>query len=67
MSWQDLVDTNLLGTGKVSKAAICGVDGQVWAKSNGFGVSIEIYKYTFLLFLLEKNLFLAHECLQFFT
>jgi len=39
MSWQDLVDSNLVGTGQVSKGAILGIDGQVWAKSNGFGLT----------------------------
>lgn len=38
MSWQDLVDNNLLGTGNVSKAAICGLDGSIWGKSNNFNV-----------------------------
>uniref|UniRef100_A0A7E4W714 Profilin n=1 Tax=Panagrellus redivivus TaxID=6233 RepID=A0A7E4W714_PANRE len=36
MSWQALVDDNLLGTGNVSKAAILGFDGSVWAKSANF-------------------------------
>lgn len=38
-SWQDLVNNNLIGTKKVSKAAILGVDGQIWAKSDDFAIS----------------------------
>lgn len=33
MSWQSYVDQHLVGTGVVSKAAIVGLDGSVWAKS----------------------------------
>ena len=36
MSWQAYIDTSLLGSGKVSKAAILGHDGNVWAASAGF-------------------------------
>ncbi|KAI8913521.1 profilin [Gorgonomyces haynaldii] len=39
MSWQAYVDTNMVGTGKVSKAAIYGHNGQAWATSQGFHVS----------------------------
>ncbi|KJE90176.1 hypothetical protein CAOG_01521 [Capsaspora owczarzaki ATCC 30864] len=38
MSWQAYVDTNLLGTKLVSKAAIHGLDGNPWATSAGFKV-----------------------------
>ena len=41
MCWQAYVDTNLLGTGKVNKAGIFGVDGSPWAISPGFSVSKE--------------------------
>ncbi|WFD28617.1 profilin, required for normal timing of actin polymerization in response to thermal stress [Malassezia nana] len=41
MSWQGYVDTNLVGTGKVTTAAIIGLKGGVWASSNGFNVSAE--------------------------
>ncbi|KAF8799814.1 profilin [Phlegmacium glaucopus] len=41
MSWQTYVDTNLVGTGKVSKAAILGLKGGVWATSHGFTLSTE--------------------------
>eukprot|EP01123_Difflugia_compressa_P010733 TRINITY_DN3_c0_g1_i3.p1 TRINITY_DN3_c0_g1~~TRINITY_DN3_c0_g1_i3.p1 ORF type:complete len:127 (-),score=37.17 TRINITY_DN3_c0_g1_i3:130-510(-) len=41
MSWQSYVDTNLVGTGLVSVAAIVGHDGSVWASSNGFKVSAD--------------------------
>eukprot|EP00128_Syssomonas_multiformis_P007780 Colp12_sorted_trinity150504_noHs@6208 len=37
MSWQAYVDNNLVGTGCVSKAALCGHDGSAWATSAGFG------------------------------
>jgi len=40
MSWQAYVDTNLVGTKKVAKAAIFGHDGTLWATSKGFNVSI---------------------------
>lgn len=39
MSWQTYVDTNLVGTGFVSRGAIIGHDGSSWAKSPGFEVS----------------------------
>jgi profilin len=39
MSWQDYVDVNLVGSGKVSRACIIGLDGGVWASSPGFQVS----------------------------
>ncbi|KAI6173460.1 Profilin [Aphelenchoides besseyi] len=38
MSWQGMVDDNLVGSGAVSKAAICGLDGSIWAKSNNFNL-----------------------------
>ncbi|KAF9077498.1 profilin [Rhodocollybia butyracea] len=41
MSWQAYVDTNLVGSGKVSKAAILGAAGGVWASSAGFTLSAE--------------------------
>lgn len=39
MSWQGYVDNNLVGTGKVSQAAILGLKGGVWASSAGFNIS----------------------------
>jgi hypothetical protein len=33
------VDTNLLGSGRIAKAAIVGQQGGVWASSAGFTVS----------------------------
>ena len=39
MSWQAYVDSNLVGTGHVSKAAIHGIDGSVWATSAGLSIS----------------------------
>lgn len=38
MSWQAYVDTNLVGTKKILKAAIYGHDGSLWATSQGFNV-----------------------------
>jgi len=38
MSWQAYVDTNLVGSGTIDKAAIIGHDGSVWAKSSNFQV-----------------------------
>lgn len=39
MSWQDYVDNQLLGSQCVHRAVIAGLDGTVWAKSEGFEVS----------------------------
>ncbi|KAF8504469.1 profilin [Russula emetica] len=44
MSWQAYVDTNLLGTGKISKAAILGQQGGSWATSKGYTLSTEEQK-----------------------
>ncbi|KIK69689.1 hypothetical protein GYMLUDRAFT_34092 [Collybiopsis luxurians FD-317 M1] len=44
MSWQAYVDTNLVGSGRVSQAAIIGLQGGVWATSAGFEVSAEEQK-----------------------
>ncbi|KAL9940318.1 hypothetical protein V8E36_001023 [Tilletia maclaganii] len=41
MSWQTYVDTNLVGTKHIAKAAIIGLKGGVWATSPGFDVSPE--------------------------
>ncbi|GAA5837968.1 hypothetical protein JCM11251_006813 [Rhodosporidiobolus azoricus] len=41
MSWQTYVDSNLLGTGKITKAAILGQQGGVWAQSAGYALSTE--------------------------
>ncbi|KAH9919491.1 profilin [Epithele typhae] len=41
MSWQAYVDSNLIGSGKVSKAAIIGLAGGVWASSAGFTLTPE--------------------------
>ena len=40
MSWQSYVDDHLIGTGHVTKGAICGVDGALWAASAGFNVRL---------------------------
>ncbi len=39
MSWQTYVDSNLVGSGAISKAAIVGLDGNTWATSAGFQVT----------------------------
>merc|ERR1719479_374135 len=39
MSWQSYVDDQLLKTGKVAAATICGHDGSIWASSAGFNVT----------------------------
>jgi len=39
MSWQVYVDSNLVGSGKVTKAAIIGQQGGVWATSPGFTIT----------------------------
>ena len=39
MSWQDYVDNQLVASKCVSKAAIAGLDGTIWAKSEDFEVS----------------------------
>ncbi|KAI0338426.1 profilin [Trametopsis cervina] len=44
MSWQSYVDTNLVGTGKISQAAIIGQQGGVWATTPGFTLSPEEQK-----------------------
>ncbi|KAF9174001.1 profilin, required for normal timing of actin polymerization in response to thermal stress [Mortierella sp. AD011] len=38
MSWQEYVNNQLVGTGKVKKAAIFGHDGSLWAGSPDFKV-----------------------------
>merc|ERR1719264_2273605 len=40
-SWQTYVDTNLLGTGHVTNAAILGLDGSTWATSPELTISPE--------------------------
>jgi len=44
MSWQAYVDTNLVGSGKVTRAAILGLQGGVWASSPGYTLSQEEQK-----------------------
>jgi len=39
MSWQAYVDSQLVGTGHCTKAAIIGHDGAQWAASPGFTLS----------------------------
>ncbi|EJD07866.1 profilin [Fomitiporia mediterranea MF3/22] len=44
MSWQAYVDDNLVGTGKISRAAILGLQGGVWASSAGYNLTAEEQK-----------------------
>ncbi|KAH9975409.1 profilin [Lactifluus volemus] len=44
MSWQTYVDANLLGTGKISRAAIIGLQGGIWAASSSYALSPEEQK-----------------------
>jgi profilin len=41
MIWQDYIDKQLLGSSCVKEAAICGLDGNVWARSPNFQVAKE--------------------------
>jgi profilin len=41
MSWQQYVDTNLVGSKSVTQAAIFGHDGSKWAASAGFNVTAD--------------------------
>ena len=36
MSWQEYVDSTLIGSGKICDAAILGLDGSLWAISSSF-------------------------------
>ena len=44
LSWQSYVDDQLLAAKTVTKAAIAGHDGNLWATSQGFGVTAEEMK-----------------------
>ncbi|EIN04751.1 profilin [Punctularia strigosozonata HHB-11173 SS5] len=44
MSWQIYVDENLVGTGRIAKAAIIGLAGGIWASSPGYTLSAEEQK-----------------------
>jgi len=44
MSWQTYVDSNLMGTGKVVRAAILGQKGGVWAATAEYDISPEEQK-----------------------
>lgn len=58
MSWQDYVDKQLMASRCVTKAAIAGHDGNVWAKSEGFEVSFSLCltTWTFVNVILEVKL-----------
>merc|ERR1712165_582479 len=44
MSWQSYVDDQLVATKMVKHAVICGHDGNIWAQSAGFMVSVDELK-----------------------
>jgi len=44
MSWQAYVDDQLMSTKMVTHAVICGHDGNIWAQSTGFSVTVEELK-----------------------
>jgi profilin len=44
MSWQSYVDDQLIATKMVKQAVICGHDGNIWAQSAGFAVSVDELK-----------------------
>lgn len=41
MSWQEYIDTSLLGSGHITEAAIIGHDGSLWAHSSSYELSAE--------------------------
>uniref|UniRef100_A0A2P2HWH8 Profilin n=1 Tax=Hirondellea gigas TaxID=1518452 RepID=A0A2P2HWH8_9CRUS len=41
MSWDAYISDQLLGTGNIKSAAICGLDGTTWASSENFIVTNE--------------------------
>jgi len=45
MSWQSYVDDQLLAAKTVSKAAIAGHDGNIWATSEGFAATAAELKF----------------------
>ncbi|KAG0721363.1 Profilin [Chionoecetes opilio] len=49
MSWSSYID-NLLTSGHVKKAAICGHDGSLWAASADYNISVEEAKSLLLAF-----------------
>lgn len=64
MSWQEYVDNQLIGTGKIVQAAIYGHNGSLWATSPGFSVC-SCYYYDWELVFLSQiivNLLLSAYC-----
>ena len=45
MSWQSYVDDQLMATKFVNQAVIAGHDGNIWAQSEGFTVSMRIGRF----------------------
>jgi profilin len=66
MSWQTYVDTNLVGTGSVTKAAIVGHDGGSWAASAGFAVGADEAKALVAAFSVRPPLDVHFEFSRFF-
>lgn len=60
MSWQDYVDNQLIASHCVSKAAIAGHDGSVWAKTQGF----EVGKHFSIQFTKMRNNILCLLCVN---
>jgi hypothetical protein len=48
MSWQSYVDDQLMATKFVNHAVIAGHDGNIWAQSAGFTVSLTYNNWNFL-------------------
>jgi len=44
MSWQSYIDDQLMNTGFVKNSVIAGHDGNIWASSAGFSVTVEELK-----------------------
>jgi hypothetical protein len=64
MSWQSYVDDQLLATKLVSRAAIAGHDGNIWATSEGFPATAAEIKVGFQLFSVDAEQSLdSHPCL----
>lgn len=55
MSWNSYID-NLLSSGNVKKAAICGHDGSLWAASEGWNVTPDEAKNLVTAFTNSSNL-----------
>ena len=66
MSWQEYVDSHLVGTGNVKKAIIIGHDGSTWAATAGFTIKPDEAKKLIAAFAdpsgaLQSGLFLQND------